>query len=304
MALTAKQQVFVDEYLIDLNATKAAIRAGYSKKTANEQASRLLTVPSVKQAIAEAIAKRSERTKIDADWVLTRLAAEATADIADLYDDKGALLPVPDWPLIWRQGLVAGLDVDEKFADGKKTGQVTKVKLSDRIKRIELIGKHVDVQAFAERKEIGGIGGGPIEVKDLSVPERARHVAFLLALGAESVKGGNDPADPAEAVPGAASGVEQQLAPEPEPEPERIELKLGEVALFAGYSIRCEAPQRDGLPVQYLVSDSGGGLLTSSAGGWQGALAYVRALVGDDNMSMRITKQEPSPEPPRADQRA
>ena len=76
---------------------------------------------------------------------------------------------------------MSGLDVDESFADEKKLGQVTKVKLSDRIKRIELIGKHINVQAFAERKEIGGIGGGPIEVNDLSLTEVARRIAFVLA---------------------------------------------------------------------------------------------------------------------------
>ena len=185
MALTAKQQAFVNEYLIDLNATQAAIRAGYSKKTANEQASRLLKVSKVKQAVAEAIAARSERTGIDADWVLTRLAGEATADLAELYDEDGTLRPIADWPLIWRQGLVSGLDVDEEFKDGEKLGQVTKIKLSDRIKRIELIGKHVDVQAFSERREIGGIGGGPIKVEEMSVTETARRIIHILNTAAK-----------------------------------------------------------------------------------------------------------------------
>ncbi len=124
---------------------------------------------------------RSERTKIDADWVLTRLTHEAMADLADLYTENGELRPVAEWPLIWRQGLVSGLDVDEDIQGGTKVGQVTKVRLSDRIRRLELIGKHVNVQAFAERKEIGGIGGGPIEVNDLSLTEVARRIAFVLA---------------------------------------------------------------------------------------------------------------------------
>lgn len=79
MALTPKQQAFVDEYLVDLNATQAAIRAGYSVKTAHEQASRLLANVKVAEAVVDAKNARSERTKIDADWVLQRLARDATA---------------------------------------------------------------------------------------------------------------------------------------------------------------------------------------------------------------------------------
>ena len=162
-ALNAKQARFVEEYLIDLNATQAAIRAGYSEKTAKSQGQRLLTNVDVAKLLSEAQASRSDRVQIDADWVLTRLASEATADLADLYTDDGALLPVRDWPLIWRQGLVAGMDVYEEMVEGVKIGQTVKVKLSDRIKRIELIGKHVDVRAFAERHEHTGPNGGPIQ---------------------------------------------------------------------------------------------------------------------------------------------
>ena len=184
--MTPKQQRFVEEYLKDMNGTQAAIRAGYSAKTANEQASQLLAKLNIQEAVAAAQETRSERTKIDADWVLTRLADEATADVGDLYAEDGALKPIAEWPLIWRQGLVSGLDVDETFADGQKLGRVTKVKLSDRIKRLELIGKHVDVQAFADRKEIGGIGGGPLKVEDVTTIEAARRIAYTLAKAAKA----------------------------------------------------------------------------------------------------------------------
>ena len=94
--MTPKQQRFVEEFLIDLNATQAAIRAGYSKKTADQQACRLLTNVKVKAVLAVAQAERAERTKIDADWVLARLAAEADADLADLYDENGGLKPITE----------------------------------------------------------------------------------------------------------------------------------------------------------------------------------------------------------------
>lgn len=151
MTLTAKQERFVEEYLVDLNATQAAIRAGYSAKTAEQQGSRLLGKVKVAEAIQGAQARRSERTEIGSDWVLKRLAAEATADLADILDEAGSIRPVAEWPLIWRQGLVAGIDVQQETVEGVKVGQTVKIKLSDRIKRIELIGKHVDVQAFREQ---------------------------------------------------------------------------------------------------------------------------------------------------------
>ncbi|WIA54327.1 terminase small subunit [Sphingobium sp. WTD-1] len=164
--MTPKQQRFVDEYLIDLNATQAAIRAGYSAKTANEQGARLLANVSVRNAVSEAKAKRSKETGIDAAWVLSRLAAEAFADLADLYDEHGRVKPVKDWPLVWRQGLVAGIEVE---TIGAGAGQVTKVKISERIKRVELIGKHVDVQAFKEKLEVAAAMTLVIDPKDAAL---------------------------------------------------------------------------------------------------------------------------------------
>ena len=75
--LTRKQQRFVEEFLIDLNATQAAIRAGYSKATAAAQASRLLTNANVAETIAAAQAKQAERAEIDTAWVIARLVDEA-----------------------------------------------------------------------------------------------------------------------------------------------------------------------------------------------------------------------------------
>jgi phage terminase small subunit len=93
--------------------------------------------------------------------VLTRLANELEADVADLFAEDGSLLPARQWPPIWRQGLVVGLDVT-RGADGVT---VTKARFSDRIKRLELMGKHVDVRAFAERHEHGGSDGGQVIVE-------------------------------------------------------------------------------------------------------------------------------------------
>lgn len=159
MKLTPKQQRFCEEYLIDLNATQAAIRAGYSAKTAGEKGYQLIQNSSVREVIDAAIQRRSEETKIDANWLLQRLAAEAEADVGDLYDADGNLLPVKDWPKIWRQGLVQGLDVEIIEHDGVKMGEIKKIKVSDRVRRLELIGKHISVQAFQENVNHKGLEG-------------------------------------------------------------------------------------------------------------------------------------------------
>ena len=81
--LTAKQQRFVEEYLIDLNATQAAIRAGYSQDTAYSQGQRLLKNVEVSQVVKKSLQERSKRTQIDADWVLKEAAEIATMHKAD-----------------------------------------------------------------------------------------------------------------------------------------------------------------------------------------------------------------------------
>ena len=151
--LTAKQEAFINEYLIDLNATQAAIRAGYSKKTANRIATENLSKPVLAAAIAQAKLKRAKRTQIDADWLLKRLSVEAEADIADLYDENNKLRPVRDWPLIWRQGLVSGV----KTQKVSEEISVIDIRVSDRVRRLELLGKHISVGAF--RDNIGLTGG-------------------------------------------------------------------------------------------------------------------------------------------------
>ena len=88
------------------------------------------------------------------------MADEATADTADLYDEDGNLKSIHDWPLIWRQGLVSGMDIEVlyegKGRDKEAVGTLTKVKLSDRAKRLEMLGKHVNVQAFKEQLDVTG----------------------------------------------------------------------------------------------------------------------------------------------------
>jgi len=154
--LSPRQERFVAEYLVDLSAKEAAIRAGYSAKTADKKGSGLLRHPGVAAAISARKHEIMERAGVDARWLLQRLAAEADADLADIFDKNGDLLPVEEWPPIWRRGLVAGIEI-HVTDDGEVT--VKKIKLSDRVKRLEMIGRHVGVQAFKEVVEHKGLDG-------------------------------------------------------------------------------------------------------------------------------------------------
>lgn len=166
--LTPKQQAFVEEYLTDLNASAAARRAGYSERTAFRSGQENMQKPAVQEAIAQLKNKRSERTQIDADWVLRRLAGEADADLADLYDDEGSLKPMREWPMVFRKGLVVGFETAHEINGSGEDAmrvQVRKIKLQDRTKTVELIGKHVGVQAFRDKLELGGPNGGPLQIQ-------------------------------------------------------------------------------------------------------------------------------------------
>jgi phage terminase small subunit len=175
--LTPKQRLFVKEYLVDLNATQASIRAGYSKKSAAEIGYENLTKPQIMQAIFEGMNDREEKVETSAEWVLKALHGEAIADISDLYSIGGGLKPVHEWPLVWRTGLVTGVKVKQGFEykDGEKfpVGVVTEIKLSDRIKRLELIGKHHAM--FTDNVNLGG----EISLKDKTDAEIDAQILML-----------------------------------------------------------------------------------------------------------------------------
>ena len=156
-SLNAKQEAFCREYIIDLNATQAAIRAGYSERTAQEQSSRLLSNVIVSDRVAELMRDRSSRVRIDADYVLNRLAEIDQMDVADILAEDGSLKPIKDWPKVWRTTL-SGLDVMTVFNSEEATTEsvLKKIKWPDKVKNLELLGKHVNVNAFAEKKQDGG----------------------------------------------------------------------------------------------------------------------------------------------------
>lgn len=153
MALTDKQEMFCREYLIDLNATQAAIRAGYSVKTANRTASENLSKPDIQNRIAELKSKRNDAVGINAAYVLQRLVEIDQMDVADILNDDGSLKAISQWPLCWRRTL-QGIDLSttiREFDEETEETVLKKIKWPDKVKNLELLGKHVDVQAFREQ---------------------------------------------------------------------------------------------------------------------------------------------------------
>ena len=138
---TPKQKRFIEEYLIDLNATQAAIRAGYSPETAQQTGSENLSKPVISAAISRAMAERSKRTGVNQDRIVLELARIAFANIADFADmENGAILPhaSPD-------DTAAIQSVKVKNIPTKDGGEIVEreIRLYDKIRALELLGKHL-----------------------------------------------------------------------------------------------------------------------------------------------------------------
>lgn len=151
--LTPKQELFCQEYLKDMNGTAAAKRAGYSKRTAAEQACQILATPKIQERVNELKAARLERVQIDADWVLKRIAAIADVDIAKAYDKGGQFLPIKEMPEDLRK-TITGIDVYKDFTEGVEVGETRKIKLADKLKALELLGRHIKL--FTDKVEHSG----------------------------------------------------------------------------------------------------------------------------------------------------
>lgn len=168
--LTDKQELFAREFLKDLNATQAAIRAGYSEKSSRNQGARMMTNDDILNRIAELKNERNEEIGVDATYVLRRLAEIDQMDVADILLSNGEVKPIHEWPKVWRTTL-SGIDVTEMSGDS--AGLLKKIKWPDKVKNLELLGKHVTVQAFREQAstELTGANGGPIQYSDITDEE-------------------------------------------------------------------------------------------------------------------------------------
>lgn len=156
--LTDKWQIFCDALLADekMNGTEA-YRQAYpkvSQRAAEVNAAKLLGKAEVQEYLDKARAERAERCKVDSDYVLKRLVEIDELDVIDIIGDNGGLLPIREWPKPWRR-YISGFDVAEIF-EGKGdereiVGVLKKIKWPDKLKNLELLGKHLKVGAFVEK---------------------------------------------------------------------------------------------------------------------------------------------------------
>lgn len=152
---TNKQEMFIKEYLIDLNATQAAIRAGYSEKTASQQGERLLRNVQVSAAIQEAMNKRSNKLEITAERVLQEIAKLAFYDPRNFFDDDGRIKPISELDDNTAMAL-GGIETLHKIIGDDKDGMavVTKIKLVDKGQNLERLGRHLKL--FTDKVEHTG----------------------------------------------------------------------------------------------------------------------------------------------------
>jgi len=145
--LNDRQELFCLEFIKDLNATQAAIRAGYSERAAQQSSSRLMLNDVVKARISDLQKNRKEELKIDSKYVLQRLYEIDQMDVLDILNDDGTIKSIRDWPRVWRISL-SGIDVAEFMSEDNGAGALKKIKWPDKIKNLELLGKHIDIGAF------------------------------------------------------------------------------------------------------------------------------------------------------------
>ncbi|ATX99058.1 terminase small subunit [Citrobacter freundii] len=157
--LTAMQEAYAQEYTkCPDNQTQAAINAGFSPNTAAVKASVMMRDERIQKRIAELMEERNKRLRVSADYVLLRLVEIDQMDVIDILNDDGTLKPIREWPKIWRTTL-SGFDLSSTIMNMDETSIETilkKIKWPDKVKNLELIGKHVDVNAFKERLEVSG----------------------------------------------------------------------------------------------------------------------------------------------------
>jgi phage terminase small subunit len=184
MTLTAKQERFVGEYLLDLNATQAAIRAGYSEKTAAAVGHENLRKPKIAARIEEARAKRAETTEVTANRVLKELSRIGMSDVRKLFTDDGQLRAIHELDDDTAAAL-ASVEVITKRLPGNgeeppEVEYVHKMKFWDKNSALDKIGKHLGM--FIERHEHTGAGGGPIQTVTTAMTPQEAAEAYAATL--------------------------------------------------------------------------------------------------------------------------
>lgn len=160
--MTKKQKRFVEEYLIDLNATQAAIRAGYSPDTAGSIGSENLKKPEIRARIEKAMAERSKRTGINQDRIIMELAKIALLNPKGLvnFDEATIKEDATDEDV----AAVASVKV-KRFPTKDGEGVEREVKMYDKTKALELLGRHLGM--FKDKVEVSGLDEEKKKLEDI-----------------------------------------------------------------------------------------------------------------------------------------
>ncbi len=152
--LTPKQARFVEEYLIDLNATQAAIRTGYSAKTAEVQGCRLLSIAKINAEVVKAMAERTKRTEVTQDMVIAELAKIGFSDLRNVLTKSGQLIDPQDWD-DKIAGAISSIEVVARLGgngdDNEPIDYTHKIKTWDKGGALEKLGKHLGM--FVDKTE-------------------------------------------------------------------------------------------------------------------------------------------------------
>jgi len=183
--LTDIQETFCHEYLVDLNGSAAARRAGARAKNPGKQGWTWLQMPTVQARIQELYQERLSRTDLDADYVIEKLRAFAEVDPISIFDDRGALLPLGKMPEATRHAIASIDTIDEfvgKGASREFVGHVRKIRLWDKLKALELLGRHLGI--WNDKLSIGITEKKAREIIEQAAGVIVRHVKDPTVLAA------------------------------------------------------------------------------------------------------------------------
>lgn len=171
--MTPKQERFVEEYLVDMNATQAAKRAGYSAKTAYAVGHENLNKPEIAVAISQAQANRAKRLEVTGDRVIEEFAKIAFANMGDFVGSGPHGLTLEDVQNMRPDQTAAIAEVHQPASGGP-----LRVKLHDKRAALDALAKHLGL--FVNRHEVSGKDGAPIS-EEVDKVDLARRIAFILA---------------------------------------------------------------------------------------------------------------------------
>lgn len=169
--MVKKQKDFAQEYIKDFNAVQAAIRAGYSTSTAHTYASKLLKRSEIQREISALMQALPQESGVTPAFVVKELARIAGFDPVNILSADGSIKELALWP-DGDTRVIASVDVQEVKERGQVVGIVKKVRVWDKIKALELLGRHLGMWDEATRKGKEDSGAGKVIQSEPLTPEQ------------------------------------------------------------------------------------------------------------------------------------